>query len=306
MITNQQLLNQKKDLLINFSKIELSQSLSLNFHGIPLEFKTNSKSISELITENYKIFISHQSFQDAKIINIRDCKDLSIKTEDWCDEPSQDCWREKTDHSEIAIQRDFAGEYKADDEINLIIDSSYLDGLQNFLRWYLPKELFKLKRFVIHSSCIMDQDNHAHLFLGHSGAGKTTMAERAMKWKSLKVLSDDMNLVFEKDGVFYIQSSYMGGVFEDRQQEVKSYPLKSLYWLQQDKKNEVIQIPQSKGVLKLMASITNLFWNDLNEQEISVCLNFCHSLLSNISMAEFKNNLSLNALEIIPEFREES
>lgn len=93
------------------------------------------------------------------------------------------------------VHRDFCAKELAQDKFLYIgPTSAKTDGLYNFLRWALPRYLLKQKKFLIHSSVVVNDRDEGLIFLGASEAGKSTLAQMAWDQK-LRALGDDMNIV---------------------------------------------------------------------------------------------------------------
>ncbi|MEL7061313.1 MAG: hypothetical protein AAGN46_14920 [Acidobacteriota bacterium] len=72
-------------------------------------------------------------------------------------------------------------------------DESFACAFENFFRTLVAYRLLALGGVLFHSACVESSDK-AHLFLGHSGAGKSTIS-RLSQATERTVLSDDMNAV---------------------------------------------------------------------------------------------------------------
>lgn len=81
---------------------------------------------------------------------------------------------------------------------------------------------------IFHSSaCILDGSGLA--FLGHSGAGKSTIAE--ILAKDARVLSDDRNLLRCADGGWFVEGTWIHGSYGDIHPGVA--PLRRVFFLEQ-------------------------------------------------------------------------
>lgn len=236
-----------------------TQSTVLNYHGIPIKINTNSSYlISELEDTLPNNWFKPSS--DYYNITIYTPNEFGHSPEKWCGEESQDCVIKE--ESMLAIHRDFIAR-EMNKEVTLICEDRLSDGLYNFLRWFLPKKLFELNAFVLHSCCIVGKDGKARFFLGHSGAGKSTVASMA---QGRKILGDDMNLLhFDK---LLAYPGAIGGLFIDGVDYNDSFEIEGFYWLNQDDKNEISQLSTAKSHSKLLASVTNLFWDSLTQEQI--------------------------------------
>ena len=225
---------------------------------------------------------------------------FSISLEDWCDEESQDCFL--FEENRLAIQRDFAGKIVSPTDIIFIAEEKKCDGFYNFLRWILPRKMLELKKYILHSSCILDRGGKAHFFLGHSGAGKTTITSFA---DGRSVLGDDMNVIFEEGGELYASPGGIGGFFEPDVKIHEKFLVSSINWLVQDSKTERVRIDEGESVSKLMASFSSLFWESLPEESMKDLLDFSIVAASKVSFYNLffqKNTLFWKFIEESNEF----
>ena len=158
------------------------------------------------------------------------------------------------------------------------------DGLNNFLRWFLPRRLLRKNKLVFHSSCVIEGSS-AKVFLGHSGAGKSTMV--ALR-EDRPHLSDDMNLIFKRDGKFYVSAGAIGGLFFDKVDYSKAYPISSFSWIVQSSNNQSTKLSNSKAYLKAMASVSNVFWDTLDDIKAKEIMNFIKELTITIDFYELE------------------
>ncbi|MEM1247884.1 MAG: hypothetical protein AAGK22_16035 [Acidobacteriota bacterium] len=77
-------------------------------------------------------------------------------------------------------------------------DPRFLDAFENLLRVLCAYRCLQQGGALLHSSGVLTERG-VHLFIGPSGAGKTTVA-RLSQERGLGVLSDDINLVLPADG----------------------------------------------------------------------------------------------------------
>lgn len=272
-VSNQLLLDLKLKDLIKFKQIlnptQFQYSICCDYHGVNLSFKTNSKKFTESL-ENLipKEWIREPS--NENIIYLMPPTEFDHTPESWSREVSQDCI--SFENNTIAIQRDFASQILKN-EVLLICEDSIGDGFYNFLRWYLSEKLMDLGKFVVHSSCVLCHDNLALLFLGHSGAGKTTITKLS---QPRLVLGDDMNLVSIENNMLYVEAGAIGGQFTSMIGYGKKMQVKACYWLKQDQSNERLELDPLLGNQKLLASFANLHWPTLPQNKIDQLINFSH------------------------------
>jgi len=107
---------------------------------------------------------------------------------------------------------------------------------------------------LIHSSCIIDQDK-AHLFAGHSGAGKSTVA---MLSSPRVLLSDEATLLkITENEVLVYDSPFRSDVEE--KDLVRPHQLSSIQLLHQALQNDRVLIKKSDGLFLLMDKV--FYWS---------------------------------------------
>ncbi len=271
-ISNPDLIERKKTLLqsLSFEFPETSDFIfNCRYHGIPLRFITQSASF---ISSLEKLIPAHWITESEEFFTVYlfDPRTLGFTSEEWADESSQDCL--SFEENTIAVQRDFASKFE-NDKVILISEGDTSDGFYNFLRWFISGKLISEGKFVMHSSCVLSSsgDNLAHLFLGHSGAGKTTITELS---SPRLILGDDMNIISEKNNMLCVEAGAIGGRFNSMIGYDKQVPVKAIYWLVQDDHDELITTERMKGTQKLLASFANLHWPTMNEKDLQHLLDF--------------------------------
>jgi len=286
---NLDLINKKVELinkLQNYDQ-EFQYSVTVNYHGIPLKFETNNT----LFIEDLKAELPDNWFSNVIAptrIKLLSPLEYGFTPDQWCNEESQDCHIE----GDIVVHRDFTAIEKPN-SIVLLSQERLSDGIYNFLRWLLPKKLLKKQTFVLHSCCIVSENDNANFFLGHSGAGKSTVASFA---GARKILGDDMNLLqFNRLKAY---PGAIGGLFKQDVNYNDSFDIKAFYWLEQSESNNITQMSTPKAHSKLLASVTNIFWNTLTESEVQKIFEITYNLVTKIPSyhLEFKKDDSFWSL----------
>lgn len=115
----------------------------------------------------------------------------------------------------------------------------------------LARVLAQRQGCYFHASGVI-LDGKGFLFVGHSEAGKSTMAT-ILKNKA-KILCDDRMIVRKWDAGFRIHGSWSYGDVSDISPD--STPLKAIFFLKQDRKNRIIPIEHEKeSIRRLLACL---------------------------------------------------
>lgn len=155
--------------------------------------------------------------------------------------------------------------------------------VENFLRVITSYVALHAGGAYLHSSGIA-VDGQAYLFLGHSGAGKTTVARMALAL-GLDILSDDGNLMLpDERGIFQAGPVPFAGELGQVSCKVKNaHPVAGLIWLQKGERVKVNRMSAATAYSRIIACIPTVNL-DLREQERLDTL--ISSLLSDVPIYE--------------------
>jgi hypothetical protein len=276
VLENSALYKNKVRFLENFPLVEnYPFKLFFSLHSLRFKIETKCPLLKEFILKEFQTIDSKCS--DIITIKHSGPSDFLVNSELFSNESSSLCYQEKRDHSLIAIQRDFAVRKKGN-IFTAIFDSENTDGLHNLLRWILPLPLLKKEKAIIHSSSLLEEEgNRAFVFLGPSGAGKTTVTSLG---KKRIVLGDDMNALHITNNNTMISPGGIGGLFSPQVSIQKKFPIKAFYWLYQDSQNKIVPINKTQAANYLLTSLPHLHWEDLTKTEENNYLNFVEKIIN--------------------------
>jgi hypothetical protein len=134
----------------------------------------------------------------------------------------------------------------------------------------------------VHGCGLIDRDTGGHLFLGHSGAGKSTTARL---WESLRapeILSDDRIILRLHDGQLWMHGTPWHG--EAAFASPKSAKINRIHILQHGRENKFSILPQARAVGEVFARCFPPFYSPAG---LAGTLEFIKSSLAVVPCYEF-------------------
>jgi len=110
-------------------------------------------------------------------------------------------------------------------------DRDFLGLFENGLRVVVAYRSMERGGALLHSAGVV-AGGKAYIFFGHSGAGKSTLSELSAR-VGLEVLSDELNVVIDRDGTLEVERLPFAGDFGREAHPRSAHPLAGLFRLQQ-------------------------------------------------------------------------
>ncbi len=205
---------------------------------------------------------------------------------DWDEPADADCRFLDGALGEVVVQRDFAAITIASDHVILVAAPEVGDGFHNFLRWLLPGRLLQMGRLFLHSAAVVMADGGALVATGPSGAGKSTLAGIGQAAGRV-VLGDDMNVVFEHGGSWYVEGGAVGQALQSPGVKGNPVPLRAITTLRKGSGMTLSRHGRPAG-LSLATGIANLFWERLDPGQIARCQHLIAGLCATIPFFELE------------------
>jgi len=111
---------------------------------------------------------------------------------------------------------------------------------------------------IIHA-CGIEIGGEGLLFVGTSGAGKSTMASLWKETENITILSDDRIIVRKKSGVFWAYGTPWHG--DVKLASPKGVPLKKVFFITHATKNKVKRFAGAEAIFKYLVCSFPPFWN---------------------------------------------
>jgi hypothetical protein len=178
--------------------------------------------------------------------------------------------------------------------------STFTPGSPIFPLEYPLDELVLMHRLAlgegveVHALGLADSDGSGYLFLGHSGAGKSTTARLWMSQPGVQLLSDDRIILRKQEGKFWMYGTPWHG--DAGVASPGRAPLSAIFFLEQAPLDELAPISQSKGAAELFA---RAFLPHYLKSGIQFTLDFLDQLTRSVPCSTFRFTPTPSAVEAI-------
>ena len=195
----------------------------------------------------------------------------------------------KEDHSHLDIFHD--------DNDEKLFNEGSLHSLAMF-----PTDQIWLGRVLAHrNGCIIHslgaiRNNHGYLFVGHSDAGKSTMAKMLMK--DAVILCDDRNVIRKMENRYNAYGTWSHG--DVPLVSSSSAPLRAIFFLKQSKDSRILAVEENSTIIRsLLACLirplgTDEWWHQ--------SIDFIIDVAKNIPCLTLEFNKSGDIVDVLNDF----
>ena len=148
--------------------------------------------------------------------------------------------------------------------------------------------------FEVHGCGVVTADGAGLLFVGHSGAGKSTSSRLWLKQAGARVLSDDRIIVRLHDSVPYMYGTPWHGD-AGLAAPVRSR-IRRIYLLQHGKQNEIVQLPLCQAAAEIFSRVFVPYHDPL---ALTETLSLVEKIISSVPVALFRFRPDQSAIEEI-------
>jgi hypothetical protein len=145
----------------------------------------------------------------------------------------------------------------------------------------------------LHSCGVVDRKGRGHLFVGVSGAGKTTTA-RLWENEAAAIVSDDRVIVRDVDGELRMFGTPWHG--EAELSVATSAPLAGVYLLVQSEKNALLPLSHAAAIAKLFRCTFPLFHD---ARALDFTLEFLSRIVARVPVRELYFTRDQSAIELV-------
>ena len=131
------------------------------------------------------------------------------------------------------------------------IKEQFLKGGLTSLTMFPTDQILMGRILAYKEGCIMhslgvNMDNRGYIFVGHSDAGKSTMA--GIMKQGADILCDDRNIIRKKNGKYFLSGTWSHGDVPDV--SPATVPLKSIFFLEKSNTNQIKPIQNKHAIFE--------------------------------------------------------
>jgi len=176
----------------------------------------------------------------------------------------------KITHVLCTFKKDFSGG-------DLYFDTEEkLKYLQPILQLLTANLLPRHQGIMVHASGFVAQ-GEGFIFVGPSGAGKTTLADLWHGRRGVTVLNDERLIIRKKGGAFWLYGTPWNTVFSGCSSA--SAPLKKIFFISHAKKNVIEKAIAPQAFYALFSQLFLQYWNP---EAVTSAFKSCESLLETV------------------------
>jgi len=190
-------------------------------------------------------------------------------------------WK-KTTNVLCIFKKDFSGGDLYFDE------EKKLKYLQPILQLLTANLLSRHQGIMVHASGLVAQ-GQGFIFVGPSGAGKTTLANFWHGQRGVTVLNDERLIIRKKGGAFWLYGTPWNTVFSGCSSAAA--PLKKIFFISHARKNVIEKTTAPQAFYSLFSQLFLQYWDS---EAVTTSLKFCEALLETVPSFHlgFVNNKS--------------
>ncbi|MFX0202529.1 MAG: hypothetical protein ACFFCW_41005 [Candidatus Hodarchaeota archaeon] len=181
------------------------------------------------------------------------------------------------------------------------INRSYFDLDQHIYPLEYPLDELLLVNYLaqgkgveIHACGVVDSPGRGHLFVGQSGAGKSTMAKMWEDEPGITILSDDRIILRKFENKIWMYGTPWHG--EAMLASPGRVPVKAIYFLEKDKRNELFSQAPTNSISRLFTCSFPPFYNP---DALIFTLRFLEEVVKNVPTYELRFKPEKSVVEFI-------
>lgn len=164
----------------------------------------------------------------------------------------------------------------------------------------LEKHLIKEESMIFHCSYMVYKE-HAVLFSGPSGIGKSTQSSLWEKNRNARIINGDRALLEKDDKCWYANGWPVCGSSEVCINE--KHKLGSIVFLEKGNENSVNSLERGDAIKKIISQITINYWN---KDFVNKAISLAENIVDNINIYELTCTPDIDAVKVLEKFLEEN
>ena len=149
----------------------------------------------------------------------------------------------------------------------------------------------------VHACGLVDRESGGHLFLGHSGAGKSTTTLLWKKLRDVRVLSDDRIILRKHATDIWMHGTPWHG--EAGFASPEKAKIRRIFILEHGEKNEILRLSQGEAVSELFVRCFPPFHG---RDPLDATVSYLHNITNSIACYRYRFRPNFSAVEEILNF----
>ncbi len=288
---------------------QVSGKLDLSFAGIKWRLRNHCDGLELCTDSRTSEFLSHNDNAPDAVIDVRWADDFSVPGPVLFDAGLWRAYAADDFIFDFHTDKLGPGPYKRalfNRELTrgeVLLNHDLLQDQESYYPFEYPlDELAMMHRLALghgvelHSCGLATKDGRGYLFVGHSGAGKSTIGKLWVAERKARILSDDRVIITQEDGQFRLHGTPWHG--EAGLACNASAELKGIYLIQHGQTNELVLVDRVKAAAELF-SRSFVPW--YRPEALSFSLGFMQKLVSAVPTHVLRFVPDRHAIEFLEE-----
>ncbi len=216
--------------------------ITLNLGDLPTRFFFIQSGVAAQVARHYEKFLAAEAGRLAWRLQVSVAPQM-ISVEGFPYQPVQ----MELERQQLKFLRpDFQADIDLQTGRGTLLYAGDIPSLDTFLRALYSFRLLEVQGLLVHASSI-EFAGSAHLFVGRSGAGKSTIA----RLSGARILTDEISLLRSEDSQFCLYGTPFWGELRGGGEAVH-FPLRSMNFLRKDGATFVERVRLADAVRKLL------------------------------------------------------
>jgi hypothetical protein len=217
-------------------------SLALSLGGESFLVRSTSPSLLELLRQRYEKFIAEA---------LENCWQVEVSLADASERFSSDLSVQASGGAWWMERADFRGQVQLERRRGFLMQTQQIYSFDTFLRILLSLHLVRTGGLLLHAASIL-REGSGYLFVGRSGAGKSTIARRAGPGGA--VSSDEISLVRPSGDGYQVYGTPFWGELAGSGENIAA-PLAQICVLEQSGENRLEPLDRAEALRRILQCV---------------------------------------------------